>query len=233
MTRTFEGRIFHGLRGTDLSAPLEGLVFKKCTFTSCILNSTTRSPGARAIIRDISLVGCNETGCQVQGAIVEDCLIDGLKTSDLFIPNGTAFRHVVLRGRIDRVMLGASLAGIPDDATDRAFQEANKAFYKSIDWALDISHMDVQELDIQAGIPAHLIRRDPTRHILFRRDKLMDQRWRQFDLKGLGGLRVFLDDTLRYESGDGVFVIPDRDQRRKQILAAVQRLRDEGIAELD
>jgi hypothetical protein len=61
----------------------------------------------------------------------------------------------------------------------------------------------------------------------------MDQRWRQFDLKGLGGLRVFLDDTLRYESGDGVFVIPDRDQRRKQILAAVERLRDEGIAELD
>lgn len=42
--------------------------------------------------------------CSVRAAVVEDVLVHGLKTSGLFQTWAAVFRHVTLKGKIDRVM---------------------------------------------------------------------------------------------------------------------------------
>jgi hypothetical protein len=45
------------------------------------------------------------TAASTKGAIIEDCTVDGLKTGGLLHLDGCAFKHVVVRGAVGRVLL--------------------------------------------------------------------------------------------------------------------------------
>jgi hypothetical protein len=131
----------------------------------------------RSTVRDVKLIQCEQRGCALEAAIVEDVLVDGFKTNGLFQTWGAVFKRVTLRGKIARVMISPSVATAQATAQQQgAFDEANAAYYENGDWALDISEAEVEELDIR-GVPARLIRRDPDSQVVVTRERAMRGEW--------------------------------------------------------
>ncbi|HET7788452.1 MAG TPA: hypothetical protein VFL36_20935 [Myxococcales bacterium] len=91
----------------------------------------------------MTLIACEQRGCAVETAVLDTVTIDGLKTIGLLQCWGAVFKHVVLRGRIGRVMFSSILAPGVDGFAPRNEQleldEANAAFYETVDWALDLT----------------------------------------------------------------------------------------------
>jgi hypothetical protein len=158
-------------------------------------------------------------------------MIDGLRTHNLLACWGTVFKHVVLRGQIGRIMISPAVAtGTATPEEQRAFEEANKAYYASVDWALDIREAEFEEADIR-GIPAALIRRDPETQIVVTRQNALEGNWRSVDLSGTWwatSIEFLLD---RPSDPDIVLVAPKRHRRFRELLEALRRLRKAGVAE--
>src|SRR5229473_493432 len=172
MTRVFEKQKFECFYDRNSSAFFEDIEFRRCRFESCAI-SMTRDPALRSTVRNMKIIDCEEAGCFVHTAIVEDVLIDGFKTRGLFQAFGAVYKHVTLRGKLGEIML--SPAVIPGSTTkdqQRAFDEANASYYEGVDWALDISEAECEGLDIRGGVPVHLIRRDPETQMVFKREKV-------------------------------------------------------------
>jgi len=207
--------------------------FVQCHFEGAVLvQPPLERPDLRARIVAVQLIGCSETGVALETAILDDVVVDGLKTSDLLQLWSCALRHVVLRGRIGRIMFSPLV-----DLLDRKpelnalWRRANDEFYSSVDWALDISAGEFQECEIR-GIPGRLIRRDPETQVVVTREKVLSGKWRDVDLEGTHwGLSI--EFMLRRGDADVVLVAPKRDRKYKKLLEGLRRLRDAGIAEPD
>jgi hypothetical protein len=151
---------------------------------------------------------------------------------------GCAFEHFVLRGRIGGLWLRSLSPVISpaspelDHSVEQAFEAANAVFYQSVDWALDIRDVITREMWIDT-VPGQLIRRDPERHVLVRREKALEGRWRALDFEDVHGLKIGLKRLAESGPDSRVFVIPDRHPKRESIVQAVAILREAGIAEPD
>jgi hypothetical protein len=249
MTCIFEGQEFFGFHDHNWGLPwslprhgqlFEDLEFRRCTFVGSAL-SVTKKPKLRSTVRNVRLLDCREMGCSLHAAIVEEVFVDGLETSNPFHAWGAVFRHVTLRGRIGGIMLSHAVTpGRPESAEQRAFDAANAAFYASVDWALDLREAEFTDDADLRGVPGRLVRRNPETQVLITREKALQGRWRQLDLKRTywpTALALFLEDTTL---GSTVLVVPKRvPQRhdglwtRETLLDGARRLRDEGIAEPD
>src|SRR5438445_11111437 len=114
------------------------LEFHKCRFRSSAI-SITEDPSLRSKIRNVKLIDCEEQGCTLDTAIVEDVLVQDLKTGGLFQIWGAVFKHVILRGKIGRIMLSPAVAtGTATPEQQQAFDQANAAYYGGVAWAVDI-----------------------------------------------------------------------------------------------
>ncbi len=235
MTRLFEKQEFESVYDQDSGALFEDYEFRRCRFVSCVL-SITRDVARRSTMRRIRIVDGEEWGCSLECAVVEDAVIDGLKTSDLFQTWGAVFRHVTLRGKIDRIMLSPILApradGFAPEVQQRALDEANRRFYEEVDWALDIREAEFREADLR-GVPGHLVRRDPETQVLVKREEAMRGSWRKVDLTG-----TYWDVTLDLFARKGrwtetVLVAPKRARNFEVLLKGLHRLREAGVAEPD
>ena len=171
MQKLFEKQDIESLHDRNSGKMIQGYSFTKCSFQSCSLyfdkilknNSVFRRHKNRTIVHDIKLAQCTQTSCVMYGVVVEDVMIDGLKTLNTFHTWGTAFKHVVFRGKIGEIMLTSNFFVILNPKRKRiedAFTAVNTAYYENVDWALDISEASFYDCDIR-GIPARLIRRDP------------------------------------------------------------------------
>jgi len=174
---------------------------------------------------------CSTRGVQVGPVILEDVVIDGLRTAQLLQVWGPALKHVAIRGRIGRLMISDlhDPSASPEDK--RAFKAANAAYYKTVDWAIDISDAEFEEADFR-GVPGELVRRDSRDQALVRRNDLLDGRWRSVDLTGTWfgtALELMLDRN--WESY--VLVAPRRDKAYGILVKAIGRLRDAGVAVSD
>lgn len=150
---------------------IENQKFTSCSFQGCSL-SMTDDPKKRTIIRNVILEDCFVSGTFVFTPIVEDSLVEGLKTADLLPCWGAVFKHVVLRGKIGRIMISRKTAIISENPRRQArLQASNREFYREVDWALDISDAQFSEADLR-GVPGHLIRRDPESQFLVKRKNL-------------------------------------------------------------
>ncbi len=175
--RFFENQTFHGFGDFESSATFSDLSFKKCIFESCSL-SAGRWPKTRSTVRNVRIEQCRGYGCHVGAAIVEDTIIDGLKTGDFFQTCGAVFKHVTLLGKIGRVMICRNFFTTPGGAEqERAFDLANAEYYRHVDWALDISEGEYSEFDIRS-VPGHLIRRNPETQARIKRERLVESDWR-------------------------------------------------------
>lgn len=229
--KLYEHRKFVSKRDRSSGRTFSSLEFHKCYFESCTI-STTRDPRRRSTVRNVRLIDCEQAGCWIDAAIVEDVLVDGFRSEGLFQTWGAVFKHVTLRGKIGHVMTSpAILTGTARPDEQRAFDEANAAYYATVDWALDIREARFAEADLR-GIPARLVRRDPqTQFILTREraekamaDQLLEERSFWWHI-----LQLFLDLGLQ----DKVMVAPKAHPRFRKILGDLWALRDKGILEPD
>ena len=228
-TQVFERQEFHSFYDRDSGRIISDLEFRKCYFQGSAI-SVTRKPELRSTIRDVRLIQCEQRGCTLDTAIVEDVLVDGLKTNGLFQTWGAVFKHVTMRGKIGRVMISPYVATAQATAQQqRAFDEANAAYYATVDWALDISEAEFEEIDIRR-VSARLIRRDPATQVVVTRERAMEGRWRELDLDKTdwaGWIDLFLKDG----DPDVVLVAPKRHRKYQDALDGLKMLRDAGVAE--
>jgi hypothetical protein len=229
--RVFERQEFRRYYDQDSGAIFSDLEFRKCHFQSCVI-SMALDPRQRSTVRSVTLLGCEQRGCTLDAAIVEDVFVDGLKTNGLFQAWGAVFKHVTLRGKIGRIMISPAVAtGTATSAQQRVFNEANAAYYAGVDWALDISEAEFEEGEIQ-GVPAHLVRRDPATQVVVTREKAMQGHWRSLDLSKTHWA-TSIEFLLERGDCDVVLVAPKRHRKYRDLLEGLAALRNAGIAEPD
>jgi len=232
MTRVFENQVFERFFNDQPGVRFENLVFRNCTFRTCVI-SLRDQPANRSIVRYVELINCEyEEVAGPSAAIVEDVLVDGLKTQGLLQTWAMVFKHVTLRGRIGRVMITNGLPPFTAPSVFQAFETANAAYYEGVDWALDISQAEFKECDIR-GVPARLIRRDPETQAVVTRTRALEGRWRELDLDRTywtTGIEFLLN---REHDQDVVLVAPKRARNFKDLLAGIKLLREAGVAEPD
>jgi hypothetical protein len=229
MRKYFSNQELRCVYDRDSSQVFDDYEFEECCFISCALSMTLDS-AKRTTIREVTLRNCEVRA--LGAAILEEVVVDGLKTHGLFQTWGTVFKHVTLKGKIDRVMFSPAVAiSKPDRKHQPLFDEANADYYASLDWALNIREGLFGECEIQ-GVPAHLVIRDPETQVIVTRAKAARGEWRRLDLSKTHWA-TSLDFLLERGEQDVVLVAPRRHRNFKQLLDGLRRLRDAGVAQPD
>jgi hypothetical protein len=228
----FNNRIFNGWNEFDSGRTHCDVRFTHCTFQSCSLALSERDLAKRARVVNAELRQCSIAACGVTAVVFEDVLVDGLRTSSLFQTWAAVFKHVTLKGKIDRVMFSPFFhPGYYKSQFQRVVSEANASYYAGVDWALDIREAEFKDFDCR-GVPSRLVKRDPETQIMVTRERVL----KCGDAIRAGGpfweswLKLFVEDGW-YE--DGVLVVPKRSSKRHELAAGLQQLRRYGVAEVD
>jgi hypothetical protein len=168
----------------------------------------------------------------VTGTVFEDVLVDGLSTSGVFQAWAAVFKHVTLKGKIDRVMFSRLFhPGYPESQFQFEVSRANADFYSRVDWALDIRNAEFKDFDCR-GVPSRLVRRDPETQVLATRERVLSCG----DAIRAGGpfwesiLKLFLSEPWR---GETLLVAAKRNPNFKELTAGLQQLRHQGVVESD
>jgi hypothetical protein len=227
----FENQDFRLNSDRDAGRVFEDLEFHRCRFISGHLSAAQR-PELRSTARRIRITDCEWYGAGIGSAILEDVVVDGLETHGLLQAWAAVFKHVTLRGKIGRIMLSNIAQGyLPaNPEKERLFAEANAAYYRDVDWALDLSEGEFEEVDIRS-VPAQLIRRDPRTQAVVRRDRALAGTWRALDLRDTW--EAYLEGMFRRGSSEAILISPKRDRRFADYVRGIQLLRDAGIADPD
>jgi hypothetical protein len=233
MTRVFHDQEFHSFFDRNSGKTFINLEFRNCNFVSCRISST-RDHRRRSKVRNVRIVDCEERGCVLDAAIVEDVLVDGLKTHTLLQTWGAVFKHVTLRGKLGDLMISPYVSafiasGMKDLNLQEAFDKANHLYYSSADWALDIREAEVVSADLR-GVPGRLVLRDPETQFLLSRENALQGKWKDVDLTGTHwktSIEFFLETSLESQ----VLVAPKKNPRFRPLLAGLWALRDAGVLE--
>ena len=232
---------------------VEDIAFKRCYFDNCSARPAT-NPAIRTQFRRLQFKDCRVWACHLEDVILEDVTIDGLKTgsgSGKIYPfglSGCMFTHVTLRGNVGgigisdawswfdpRPLWGRILRrGLAPKDHDRLINGTNRAHYAAIDWALDISEARFSSSPTIRGIPARLIRLDPSTQAVVIRSKVCatESTWRALDIAPWD---FWLDECLTGRRADDeiILVAARRSRSFKQDVVGLQRLREAGVAEPD
>lgn len=231
---------------------VEDIVFQRCYFDNCSVRQAEH-PEHRTIFRRVVFKNCRVWACNLDDVILEDVMVDGLRTGSgggRIYPlkvTGARFTHVTLRGNVGGIIIAEAWSwfdhrplwrqafrrGLPPKTRDRLINEANRAHYASVDWALDISEANFSSSPRIVGIPAGLIRRDPRTQVVVKRAKAttMQATWRSLDVSPW---ESELDLELRVRPDwpeDIVLVAARRSRRFREDVAGLERLREAGVAE--
>ncbi len=237
--KSFRGETFRHVNDRDSGRSYENLAFVNCEFQNCAL-SLTLSDEKRSTVRDVHIKEGTATNCSIGPAIFENVVVDGLETAGggggLLLICAAAFRNVVLQGNLGRMLLtslrpSALLSREQRIRLEEQFRSANEAYFKTVNWALDIRDAHFRECEIRS-IPGRLIKRDPITQALVRREKLADGSWRKLDLSGTPW-RMTLERLWETQREDAILIAPMRHPRFTEWLAGIQILRHAGIAEPD
>jgi len=203
-------------------------------FESCTL-SLTKDVHLRSIVRNVSVKNCAANGCGIGPAIFENVEVEGLATNDLLIVWAATFHHVKLAGQIGKIKIN-SWAHFVDrtEQTQAPFTRSREAFYRSIDWALDISEARFKGFDA-TGIPARLFRRDLESQAVVTRERMAAEGGQRIARADGNPWLPWVRGALSDGSSDGVLVTPlgAPKKKRDEFLQGLRRLRDLGIAEPD
>jgi hypothetical protein len=231
MTKLYDHKEFQGFRDPFFRRLYTDIIFKSCSFVGCT-TSNTKDIKRRSIVRNIQLIHCEVRGVMIGTPIVEEVLVSGLRTHNMFSAYGAIFKHVKLEGNIGQIMLHPyTIPTITMPKAEAAFESANAEYYKTVDWALDISEGRFNDCDIR-GIPAKLIKRDPASQAVVTREKALAGDWKKLDLSKtyLSGLIQLL---LESGENDIVIIAGKRSRGYEDMITGIKMLRDAGIAEPD
>ena len=228
--RTFDAPHYHD-RQLIGDARLDG-----CTFDGASLRPDWAKPDPlrRPTIRNVTLRDTRAYHAYLEGAILEDVTVENTKAgkSPLFL-RGNAYRHVTLKGRIAPLEIrGKVFPGYPrPEAEARVtslWDQANAAYYASVDWALDIREATYGSFSI-SGVPTKLIRRNPENTAVVTRQAALRGNWKDLAMKrGLFNVVIswFLDDGY----DDVLLIACPKSKRYEDDLADLAMLRDAGVA---
>lgn len=219
---TIEGRIERGL--------IEDFDFASCTFDNCSIGDRGH-PADRVTVRNVVMEKITQRACSIDGAIIEDVRLRDLNR----LGNGplffwaSVFKHVTLSGKLSGIKINGVLKP-GGGRSQAAWDEANKEYYRNVDWALDISKAEFQGSISFEAVPGSLVRRDEETQVVVSRDRLARSDWRSLDY-GKSAFKIciewFLADS-QYD--DVVLVAPKKSKKFKEDLEALAMLRREGIA---
>jgi hypothetical protein len=167
------------------------------------------------------------------GAIIEEVLLDGLRTGTWLHSSASVFKHVTMQGKIGKIMISAPMSNLEtaESSLNRFYAQANAAYYANVDWALDIREAEFIEADLR-GMPGHLVLRDPETQFLVTREKALQGTWRKLDLSDTHwpvSLEMFMESGMASE----VLVAPKRIRDFPKLLDGLKKRRDAGVAEPD
>ncbi len=232
----FEGRefrrLFDGSSEAGTSAVFSDMEFVRCVFANCLLSGTP-DPATRSTVRNVRLVDCTAARVSVESPILEDVTVDGFRAGPHGILStwGAVFKHVTLRGKLEPIRINRSLS-MTFDRYQAAFDQANRDYYRGVDWALDIREADPLELDFEEGaVPGDLVRRDPATQVLIRRENALSGRWRSLEIP-----RIYagaIQSMLERGAADLILVTGRRQEGFEAEVRALERLRAAGVADKD
>lgn len=220
-----------------LPDPLEDVHLRGCTF-ELFQHPTQQGVSDRPTVRGLTVERCHFTGCEIGPVILEEALIDTIwihrgKWGPQLIA-GSAFMHVTIRGRVTGGIAFAPSRDWqmawpkPDIATD-PFVRANGEFYRTVDWALDLTEAEFTGIELSGcDVPARLIRRDAETQAVVTRDSLGSANWRE--ACGDSAMWVSLERFLHTGLPDTVLIAGKRSRWFAQDMAALRRLREAGAA---
>lgn len=230
MTTVHVKKRFEGVRDRDSGTLFESHLFSRCEFDQCAISIATL-PELRTTIRNCVIERCVvRQSCTVWSPIIEDSVIDGLRTPGTLFLRGAVFKHVVIKGKIGGMVFAGPYPR--DGRPDEAFLKANREYYASVDWALDLTHCESQLTLELSSVPGHLIRRDPTTQVLVTRERAQACDWRRVDLDGTP-YDIAIEQLVSEGRDSEVLVAPSGHRSFSMHLKAQQRLRDAGVAEPD
>ena len=204
---------------------IAGVELVRCAFTASTL-SQFDDPGLGLVVRDVTATRCVASRSFLQGVCLDNVLVDGLTTKSRLELNGCALRHVTLRGRVGSWGILPPNFSMPH-AMQAAFTAALIAYYKDVDWALDISQAEFDSAPSIYYVPGHLVRRDPNTQFLLRRDAVADVD--PASLPDFASIAISRFEATPFDSL--VAVAPTRSKKFPKILAHYQELRDRGLAD--
>lgn len=228
-----DGKTFRKLFDRDSGAVFEDMTFNKCVFDNCAL-SLTMSPELRSTVRNVRLKDCMSVNCGIGPAVFENVVVDGLDTNDLLILWGPLFKHVTLKGKIGEIKINMEADTDLRPIIQEPFALARAAFYKDVDWALDISEAYFEEFAMH-GVPARLVRRDPTTQVVVTREKAMQREWRS-KLAASNTFWPFVIDMFLEDGEPDIVLVAPKGKRKKdfvRLLDGLNDLRQAGVAEPD
>lgn len=219
----------------DFGSSVENQRFEDCVFERCSFSSWNYHR-PMVLARNIEFIRPMVSSCVIGPGIIEDSLIDCMKTNDLFILWSTLFRHTTFRGKCGSFKLNSTISWNTDAMQFQAeFDQRRMQFYDATDWALDISQATFTLFEYE-GIPSRVIRRDSSTQVIVTRERLesVDLTKTLSSQSGywLRRLRV-TDWSAGYN--DRVLVAPfDRSRsKRELLLRELLELRTFGIADPD
>jgi len=165
--------------------------------------------------------------------VVENLDAENCRSDRLFIAWGAVYRHVRLYGRFGRMLLTFLPTPVYSHEEIESFRLADRAFYETVDWALDISAIECEELDIR-NVPVRLIRRDPRSQVVVKYEKVLALRsvWEGLDMSGTPW-QTSLRNVLLWKLEDKVLVAPKGLDSYERHIDVLRLLRDAGVAEPD
>lgn len=212
----------------DSSATFEDIEFRNCSFENCYISQNT-SPLSRTLVRNVNLIDCVSKNCDTGTAILENIIINNLRTPGLIKISGSVFNRVVLKGKIGQIMIKNKVSSMYDDDEADAFLKENKDYYSKIDWALDISDAEFIECDIR-DIPSELIKRDPKTQKVVYRKKVEGINLKKIKLNRRYFL-IAIQNMLEFGYDDTVLVAPKQAKDFSELLEDLQLLDELGITD--
>lgn len=217
-------------RGGALS--LDSIRLANCTFENSAFSLTTILD-RRSSASNLDIVKCSANGCDVGPAVFRNIRIDSLSTNDLLIVWGALFDRVKLSGSIGKIKINPFVHHSDrSESTQGPFDRAREEFYRTVEWALDISEAKFKEFDVR-GIPAKLIRRDPETQVVVTRERAMRPGWRE-QISAANTLWPFMIN-LFLSDGDQDIVLAAPlgapKAKRDSLINGLNELRRLGVAE--
>jgi len=233
MITIFERQQFVSHYDPDEIRSYENIEFVKCKFYGGGFGYRhTPDYSRRTTAQNITIRNCEAKKFSIGPALLRDIWIENLK-SDMILAYGPLLEHVKFRGRCGKWLIHGTFQGINQSELERAqYQPLCTRFYKTVDWAIDISEAEFEDFDLRTGgIPAKLVKRDPETQVIIRRERAMQGSWRELGLDRMTeiGLTLFLKEG----AADTVLVVPKRMKGAKRLVEDLRKLQAAGIAEPD
>lgn len=185
---------------------------------------TYGAPLHRSSATNIRVTDCRGASFFGTGAIFEDVVVVGVRMSRApVILSACAFRHVVLAGNCGRFIFNRNVCH-NDFERNEAFAAANDDFYRSTDWALDISRLNCSGFALRGSVPVRLIRRNPSEQFVMTREVALSGAWKEYG--PMSWFDLAIEQFLDAQTDEELFVAPRRSKQFKDELGFYLRLKD-------